>query len=73
MMDQLIRKGEALAKRHVAVVRTQVKAALREELPEHVAVEETGGGVELRGPDLASELLHNSSLRDVAFLMRGVR
>lgn len=72
-MDRLIQKGERLAKRREAKVRLDVKTALQDELPDHVTIEEQSESVVVEGYGLAEQIVENSSLRDVAFLMRGVR
>ena len=73
MMEKMIRRGEKLAEKKAARARAELKSALQEELPDHISIEETGDGVELRAKNLSHDLIENSSLRDVAFLMRGVR
>ncbi len=73
MMDRLLQKGKRLAEQKKAKARWEVKAALDESLPDHVVIEEQGDGLLVKGPNLSEQISDNSSLRDVAFLMRGVR
>ena len=73
MMDKLIAKGEQLADVKTAHARSEVKSLLRDELPDHFSVEETGDGVAVKAKNLSDEIIDNSSIRDVAFLLRGVR
>lgn len=72
-MDKLKQKAESLAEAKVQQAKTDVKAALVDELPGQLLVEDTSDGVAVSGPGLRAEMIDNSSLRDVAFLMRGVR
>lgn len=72
-MDKLKHKAETLAEAKVQKTKADVKAALAEELPDAVSVEETNDGVAVFGHQLGRNIIDNSSLRDVAFLMRGVR
>ncbi|MEP2103214.1 MAG: hypothetical protein ABJP02_18200 [Parasphingorhabdus sp.] len=72
-MENLKRKAEGLAASKVEKTKAQLKMALVKELPGEVSVEETSGGVVVSDRHLGSEIIDNSSLRDVAFLMRGVR
>ena len=46
---------------------------LAEELPDEVQVMETDQGIQLEAPRLGARLIGNSSLRDIAFLMRAAR
>lgn len=72
-MNKLIKRGNALAQQQLEQTRSQVKSALDETLPESVTVEKNGDGVIIKGSNLSHELLVGPDLRDVAFLMRGVR
>ncbi|WP_417621154.1 hypothetical protein [Parasphingorhabdus sp.] len=73
MMEKLQKRGDALARQHLADARSEIKSALTAELPENARVTETPGGVQVEAPQLGKQLIENGSLRDVAFLMRGVR
>ena len=73
MMEKLQKRGEAIAERRLARARTEIKSALAEELPGDVRVTETAGGIQVEARRLKQRLIENSSLRDVAFLMRAVR
>ncbi len=72
-MDKLKRKGEALAQARVQQAKAGLKAVLLGELSHDISVEETEDGVAVSGRQLGKEMIDNSGLRDVAFLMRGVR
>lgn len=73
MMEKLKERAEALIDVAVQQKKADVKAALIEELPDKLSVEGTGEGVIVSGANLGTEMIGHSSLRDVAFLMRGVR
>lgn len=66
-------QGENLATTQVRRTLDATKAALSEDLPAHIVVEEHGDDLVVSGPDLAGERVRNSSLWDIGFLMRGVR
>jgi len=70
---KLIEKGKMLGDAKARRTQQEVKAALIADLPEHLAVEDEGDAIIVRGRDLGRDILDNSSLRDIAFLMRGVR
>ncbi|QTD57558.1 hypothetical protein [Parasphingorhabdus cellanae] len=72
-MENLIRKAEAVAARELQKTKAEMQAALDQELPEDVSVAETRDGIVVAGRGLGAEIIENNSLRDVAFLMRGVR
>ncbi len=72
-MEKLKNKAESLAEATVEKTRADVKAALDEELPDRFSIEETDEGVIVSGGGIGAEMVENNSLRDVAFLMRGVR
>lgn len=72
-MDKLIRKGKQLAEKGKTKVRSDVKSALVGSLPDHIGVAEEGDDIVINGPGLSGQLIENADLRDVAFLMRGVR
>ena len=72
-MDKLIQKGKELSERKKTMVRSEVKSILTRSLPDHIAVEEEGDDLLIKGPHLSEQLIDNADLRDVAFLMRGVR
>ncbi|GAA0488379.1 hypothetical protein GCM10009096_34130 [Parasphingorhabdus litoris] len=72
-MDTLKQKVEVLAEAKLQKTKATLKEALAEELSDKLSVEETSDQVVVSGHMLGQDLLHNSSLRDVAFLMRGVR
>ncbi|NRD88311.1 hypothetical protein C8024_00815 [Sphingopyxis sp. BSNA05] len=67
------KRGEAIAGQRLARAKSEIKSLLAEELPGDVRVTETGEGVQVEGRRLKQRLIGNSSLRDVAFLMRAVR
>ncbi len=73
MMEKLLKKGAKLAENRRDKSRHEIKSALEQVLPEYISVEEIPDGLAVQSPDLGEELIVNSSLRDVAFLMRGVR
>ncbi|AMO72779.1 hypothetical protein [Sphingorhabdus sp. M41] len=73
MMEKLQKRGEAIAEQRLARARTEIKSALAEELPDDVRIAETAGGIRVEARRLKRRLIENSSLRDVAFLMRAVR
>ncbi|MEO9599622.1 hypothetical protein [Parasphingorhabdus sp.] len=73
MMENLQKRGEALAEKRLLDTRSEIKSALAAELPGDVEIIETAEGVELKARRLSERLIENSSLRDVAFLMRAVR
>ncbi|ATW03614.1 hypothetical protein [Sphingorhabdus sp. YGSMI21] len=73
MMEKLQKRGEAIAEQRLARAKSEIKSVLVEELPADVRVTETGEGVRVEARRLKQRLIGNSSLRDVAFLMRAVR
>jgi len=73
MMEKLQKRGEAIAEQRLARAKSEIKSVLGEELPENVRVIETDEGITVEAPRLGARLIENSSLRDVAFLMRAVR
>jgi predicted DNA-binding protein (UPF0278 family) len=73
MMEKLQKRGEAIAEQRLAGARTVIKSMLAEELLDDVRVTETDEGITVEAPRLGARLIENSSLRDVAFLMRAVR
>jgi predicted TIM-barrel enzyme len=72
-MENLKQKAKALAEAKAKKTKAEVKAALLKELRDTISVEEASDAVVISGPRLGEEIVNNSSLRDVAFLMRGVR
>lgn len=73
MMEKLSKRGEVIAERRLVHVKSEIKSALAEELSGDARVSITMAGVLVEGSRLKDRLIGNSSLRDVAFLMRGVR
>ncbi len=73
MMEQLHKRGEALAEQRLAGAKSEIKSILAEELPDDVRVIETDQGIAVEARHLGARLIGNSSLRDVAFLMRAAR
>tara|TARA_R110001606_G_scaffold148680_3_gene288726 strand:+ start:285 stop:506 length:222 start_codon:yes stop_codon:yes gene_type:complete len=73
MMEKLQKRGEAIAEQRLARAKSEIKSALAEELSGNVRVTETAGGIRVEARRLKRQLIENSSLRDVAFLMRAVR
>ncbi|ASK89554.1 hypothetical protein [Sphingorhabdus sp. SMR4y] len=73
MMEKLQQRGEALAEQRLAEAKSEIKSVLVEELPDDVQVVETELGIQVQAPRLRARLIGNSSLRDIAFLMRAAR
>lgn len=73
MMENLKRKAEVLADAAEEKARGEVKAVLVAELAPHHIIEETDEGVTVTGRGLGTDIIEHGGLRDVAFLMRGVR
>ncbi|MEH6715309.1 hypothetical protein [Parasphingorhabdus flavimaris] len=73
MMEKLQQRGEALGEQRLIRAKTEIKSTLAQELPADVQVIETEEGVVVEAPRLGARLIGNSSLRDIAFLMRAVR
>tara|TARA_R110001606_G_scaffold10272_8_gene44128 strand:- start:445 stop:666 length:222 start_codon:yes stop_codon:yes gene_type:complete len=73
MMEKLQKRGETIAEQRLAGARAEIKSVLAEELPDDVRVTETDEGIRVEALRLGARLIENSSLRDVAFLMRAVR
>ena len=73
MMEQLRKRGEWIAERRLAQVRSEIGAVLAAELPDDVRISGTGEGIALAGRRLKARLLADSSLRDIPFLVRAVR
>lgn len=73
MMEKLQQRGEALAEQRLAEAKSEIKSVLVEELPDDVQVVETELGIQVQAPRLGARLIGNSSLRDIAFLMRAAR
>ncbi|WP_108811149.1 hypothetical protein [Sphingorhabdus sp. Alg231-15] len=72
-MKKLKHKAEKAASAATQKIKTDIKMALVEELSNNLSIEETNDGVAISGSGLGSEIVCNHGLRDVAFLMRGVR
>lgn len=73
MIENLKQKAEVLAETKLQETKASLKAVLLKELRDELLVEETSDGVVVSGRHLGTEITENHSLRDVAFLMRGVR
>ena len=73
MMEKLSKRGQAIADQRLVQVKSEIKSALAEELPGGARVSIIPTGLLVEAPHLKERLIGNSSLRDVAFLMRGVR
>ncbi len=73
MMEKLRKRGESIAEQRLAHARSELKSVLAQELPSDVRIIDTAAGILVEAPRLKEQLIANSSLRDVAFLMRGVR
>lgn len=73
MREKLQKRGEAIAEQRLAHAKSEIKSILAEELPGDVRVIETDEGIQVEAPRLGARLIENSSLRDVAFLMRAAR
>ena len=73
MMEKLSKRGEAIADQQLVQVKSEIKSALENELSGDARVNITATGVLIEGPRLKKQLIESSNLRDVAFLMRGVR
>ncbi len=73
MMEKLRRRGEVLAEQRLAEAKSEIKSVLAEEVPDDVQVVETEQGIQVQAPRLGARLIGDSSLRDIAFLMRAAR
>lgn len=73
MMDGLRKRGEQLAERGLARVRSEAVAALAEQVADDVRISETAEGVAMAGRRLQERLIANGSLRDIGFLLRSLR
>ncbi len=73
MMEKLQRRGETIAEQRLGHAKSEIKSVLADELPSDARVSITTTGVLVEAPRLKERVVENSSLRDVAFLMRGVR
>ena len=73
MMRNLQRRGKELADKHARKSRAQIAERLSETLPEHALVEVDGDEIEIKARGLSDEIITNGSLRDVGFLLRGLR
>ena len=71
MIEKLLKHGGVLAEQRLTGIKSEIKAALAEELPDDVRIVETSDGIRLEASGLRDRLIENSSLRDVAFLVRG--
>tara|TARA_R110002124_G_scaffold272013_2_gene441005 strand:- start:295 stop:513 length:219 start_codon:yes stop_codon:yes gene_type:complete len=72
-MDGLRKRGEQLAERGLARVRSEAVAALAEQVADDVRISETAEGVAMAGRRLQERLIANGSLRDIGFLLRSLR
>ncbi len=72
-MNKLKHKAEKAASAAAQKTKADIKLALVEELSNELSIEETSDGLVISGSGLGSEIVGNHGLRDVAFLMRGVR
>ena len=73
MMEKLQKRGEVLAEQRLADAKSEIKSVLAEKLPDDVQIVETDQGIQMQAPRLGARLIGNSSLRDIAFLMRAAR
>ncbi len=73
MMENLQKRGEVLARQRLAGVQSEIKSVLADELPSDIRITETPDGLQMEARRLKQRLLEHSSLRDIGFLMRGVR
>ena len=73
MMEKLRKRGDAIIEQRLVDTRSEIKSVLGEELPGDIHISEIATGVLIEGARLKERMIANSSLRDVAFLMRGVR
>ncbi|PIX65917.1 MAG: hypothetical protein COZ43_08475 [Sphingomonadales bacterium CG_4_10_14_3_um_filter_58_15] len=73
MMEKLQRRGEMIAGQRLVRVKSEVKSVLMDELPADVRITETADGLQVEARRLKRRLLEHSGLRDIGFLMRGVR
>ncbi|MEO9470352.1 hypothetical protein [Parasphingorhabdus sp.] len=77
MTDKLVKslqaRGENLAAVQVTRKLDATEAVLSEDLPEYIVVRKRGDDLMVIGSDVIGERVRNSSLRDIGFLMRGVR
>lgn len=73
MMENLRKRGEMLAEQRLARARSEINAALVDELPGDVRIVESAAGIELEARRLQQRLSEHGGLRDIGFLMRGVR
>ena len=73
MMEKLQKRGEVLAEQRLADAKSEIKSVLAEELPDDVQIVETDQEIQMQAPRLGARLIGNSSLRDIAFLMRAAR
>jgi len=73
MMEKLQKRGERIAKRRLDHAKSEIKSVLAAELPEDMQVAETADGIQVEARRLRQLLPENSTLRDVAFLMRAAR
>ncbi|SIN59628.1 hypothetical protein SAMN02745824_0157 [Parasphingorhabdus marina DSM 22363] len=65
--------GMAVGRTRVNDLAEKLTTGLTDDLPDHVQARQDGDDVIISGPDLSSELEDNSSLRDIGFLLQGVR
>lgn len=73
MMEKLQRRGEVIAQGRLVRTRSEIKSVLIDELPADVRITETADGLQVEARRLQQRLVENGSLRDIAFLLRGVR
>ena len=73
MMENIQKRGEMIAEQRLAAIESEIQSALTGELPGDARIIETAAGIEIKARRLKQQLIENSSLRDIAFLMRGVR
>ena len=66
-------KCEALAETHAQTKLGEIEETLNEDLAGRFQIERGDKCIIVSGPDIEREILDNDSLRDIAFLMRGVR
>ncbi|MDZ7587690.1 MAG: hypothetical protein U5J78_00390 [Parasphingorhabdus sp.] len=72
-MNPIIEHGIELGRVTVAQRSKQISSRLRASLPPRLTVNADNNEVAISGPGLSAEIIANPDLRDVAFLMRGVR
>lgn len=73
MIGSLLARAKAIGQAAAEQKQTELLEVLETAAPPHVDVVQSSEGVTLKSARLGDDLIENSGIRDVAYLLRGVR